>query len=184
MLRKAALVKRQILSQRELMMVNTWKLDSKSYLCDLVGCGHWVLSWGLKSALSPWWWLCSVRVVLEHQWWDEQCLCLPQLWLWDSFPWSVHVLPASVWMVVPKVQLQSREVLITQGQLRGWAAAQSRPVPPLGNRKDAQMWSCSMIHGTIIQFLNDLCFLFASWWKQVGRILSTDIPNCIIFTFW
>lgn len=63
-LRKAALVKRQILSQRELG-VNTWKLDSSPALVTSWGVGI-VLSWGFKSALSPWW-LCSVQVVLEQQ---------------------------------------------------------------------------------------------------------------------
>lgn len=63
-----------------------------------------------------------------------------------SFPWSVLVLAASVWMVIPSSSLQSRGVPITQDQLRGWAAAQSSSVP-LGIREDAQMWSCSMIPG-------------------------------------
>lgn len=44
MLRKAALVKRQLLSQRELVMVNTWKLDSSS---------AFVTSWGVGIVCCP-----------------------------------------------------------------------------------------------------------------------------------
>lgn len=52
-LRKAALVKRQALGQREVVVVNMWKLDSSPAFVTSWG-GHCVLPWGANqlSALA------------------------------------------------------------------------------------------------------------------------------------
>lgn len=59
--RKAALVKRQTLCGGEY-----WELDSSP--ASGPG-GVWALCavLGFQSALSPWWWPCSVQVLLEQQ---------------------------------------------------------------------------------------------------------------------
>lgn len=55
-------------------------------------------------------------------------------------------------------------------QLSVVAVAQSNSVLPLGNMKDAQMWSCFMICGTnklvSYQFVFSLCTFMETGWKD------------------
>lgn len=170
---------------RHCVVVNT---GSWTAVLPLGPGGVWALCavLGFQSALSPWWWLCSVQVLLEQQRWDEMrkgCAC-PHSSAAGEFPWSVPVLQLQCGWWFLRVQLQSRGAPITQGLLRAGQLHRAAPSHHLATGKMHKSGAVPSSVEPIIQFLNDLCFLFASWWKQVGKILGADKSNCIIFTFW
>lgn len=151
MLRKAALVKRQTLSQRELVVGNSWRLASSP--ASVTGPGAAVVRWGML-CLSLWVFLgVSLSLQLQCGWWFLQV------------PYRAGEFPS------PRTS---------------WGAGQLHRAA-LSHLASGKMHKCRAVPWSlepIIQFLSDLCFLFASWWKRVGKILCADISDCIIFTFW
>lgn len=152
-LRKAALVKRQKRSQREVVMVNYQGVGQQSCLCELVSCGHCVLPWGLNQlgvlagGSVECKWCCSSRDEIRD------VVLPPQLWLAEfslecSCPPSFSVDGAS-W----KCNSRAGELLLWQQE---------------------RCTNVELFHvEPIICFLNDLCLLlFASWRQQVGKIFG------------
>lgn len=134
------------------------------------------LSKGLKSNSSApdtcWLYPTSNRLVILVQGWGDLSVCVRTCSsrLWDSSPWSGHVLPASVWVEVSVSAVSSAAWLPSSPPQFSPSSCPEQFCPCTCHRERCtdmellDLWQQQSRFSVVV-----LCFLIVSFWKRAGK---------------